>query len=165
MPVPKKIMDKIKNDFWSSPDNELLDLKDSELVKFLEWFESNANKFEISNNPNKKLINKSNIPGRCFGNSQIISINNPQEYSEGFIKVKGTYNLHGFNIKDNTVEDYTVLSNPEVFKDDNGNLPTEYYGILIPKDFITKHNNHLIKINSMNIPQLIDKYYKPLEIS
>ena len=160
MAVPRQIMEKIKQDFWTSPYNELLDLTESESNQFLEWFGNTVNKFEISNKPDEKLINDSNIPGRCFGNSQIISINNPQEYYEGFVKSKDGFNLHGFNIKNKTVEDYTVLSNPNNFKDSNGNLPSEYYGIMIPKNFITEHNIQDIETNSYNISQLIDKYFK-----
>jgi len=160
MSVPKDIMEKIRLDFWTSPDNELLELNNSERAGFLEWFEKTANKIWTSSNPDKRLISDSNITGRCFGNSQIIAINNPQEYCEGFMKCKDGYNLHGFNFANNAVEDYTVLSNPNDFKDNNGNLPSEYYGILIPKEFIKKHNILLIESNSIKIPQLIDKYYK-----
>jgi len=104
--------------------------------------------------------NKTNILGRCFGNSQAITLSENIDYFEGFMKCNDNFILHGFNVYNNEVIDYTVNSNKCKFKDRDGNLPSEYYGIKINKNIIIKYNKDLIKEKSLNIRPLLKKLFE-----
>jgi len=162
MSISKDILNLIIHDYNSSPDNNQLSIADTEIEKFWNWFMKNAEKYDVSKNNDESLIGEHNIAGRCFGNSQNIALKNNKSYHEGFMKSKMGFVLHAFNTNENKVEDYTALSNKDKkeFIDDNGNLPTEYYGVKIPNDFIDEHNSDGIKNNDVNISHLIGTYFK-----
>ncbi len=150
----------IKSDFQSSPDNQIIDLSDStKQMAFGEWFEKRSIKLNVCDKPNKSLINKTNIAGRCYGNSQSNALQNEIEYYEGFVKLNGTNIMHGFNVSEGKVQDYTALSNPKEFTDWNGKSPTEYCGVKIEKEFIEKHNGEDLQKNYVNIPPLLEKLF------
>jgi len=155
-------MDQIMFDFHAGPDNQNLHFTRHEINDFWNWFGAEAINYEISNDPNYNLINSSNRPGRCFGNAQVIAINNNKSYCEGFANMQGSFNLHGFNLYNEMVEDYTVLSNQGDYRDSEGRLPSEYYGILIPNEFILQHNRFDIENNHMNIPPLLADYFRAM---
>jgi hypothetical protein len=150
----------IKSDFQSGPDNQIIDLSDKARYKdFWNWFQKKAVDLEICDKPKKELVNDSNIAGRCYGNSQVITVNENIDYYEGFVKNKGSFLMHGFNVVDGKVQDYTALSNPKDFKDWNGKLASDYCGVKIDKAFIEKHNSEDIKENYINIPPLLEKLF------
>lgn len=168
MAVHKEVIHKIKNDLNNGPNRDVLQLSESEIDNFWHWFGVSAQKFEVSKQVTSKRIGGSIRLGRCFGNSQTIALEYGKEYCEGFMKLTRSsehtprFILHGFNAFDWRAEDFTVLNNPKAFKGYNGELPDEYYGIIIPHDLIEEHNKNHIEASCINIPHLIDKYFKSI---
>lgn len=162
MGINREILNEIKTDFYTGPDNQVLNIEDKD--PFWEWFMENANGFDICKDFVDLYTNESNLTGNCFGNSLKVSHEEGIDYCEGFSKVKGSFILHGFNLIDNCVIDSTGQSNPELFQDINGRLPTEYYGIIIPTDFLpeelsTSQDNNYINISS----RLYDYYLQSID--
>lgn len=144
MSVPYFVMVKIRSDLRTSPDIERMinyGWNNEKIEAFLIWFQQKAKKLDISSNINTNPINCENIKiATCFGNAQYISIKYNLLYYEGFAYKNAElgdpgYFLHGFNMQDDRVKDFTFLCNKN-----NSKLPTEYYGILIPRKCIIKHN-------------------------
>jgi len=151
----------IKQDFYTGCDPDVLILNNENKNKFWEWFCKRAVKLNVTTSPNTLLVNgDKNIAGRCFGNSQIIALEVGLDYYEGFVKHNDTFIFHGFNAENNKVHDYTALSNERGYVDINGNLPSEYFGIKINKEFIEKHNKELIENNDFNIDHLLYKMFE-----
>ncbi len=150
----------IRRDYQSGPDNQMIDLSDPTRSKqFWEWFESRAIDLDVCDSPSEDLINDSNIPGRCYGNAQIITVNNGLEYYEGFVKNKDSFLMHGFNVSNGKVQDYTALSNSKDFTSWNGKPASQYCGVKIEKGFIDKYNADYIEQNYFNIPPLLEKLF------
>lgn len=122
--------------------------------KFMEWFLENAYSFKTSSILNESIINDSKvIANRCFGNSQYIANKYNSEYVEGFILYEDSYIPHGFNLCSDRVNDFTLTKVSSVNK-----LPKEYYGIIIPIDFIIKKQREDIDLPSINTPLIIEYF-------
>jgi hypothetical protein len=161
MAIQEETFKDIYTSFNMGPDNQLLGLSEEEMVLFWNWFRENAVNYEISDNLDKELIGKENVvAGRCFGNSQEIAIEENKNYCEGFMKSKDGFIMHGYNIDKNLVEDYTVKSYVPEFTDINGNLPSEYYGIIIPNAFVEKLNGENLKNGKFENSCLIAQYFR-----
>lgn len=161
MAIESTTLDTIKRDFGTGPDTEVLNLNHTERGKFWNWFNKRAIKLNKSSSPRKHLISKEkNICGRCYGNSQTITLSENIKYCEGFVKINGSFILHGFNVEENNVHDYTVLSNESDFTDINGQLPSEYYGVEISQEFIEQYNKVAIENGEMNIDPLLKRLFE-----
>lgn len=147
------------NNPWA--DNSMYDFKSAEEEQaFKEWFIRNAKEYTI--NPSFKFkseIMQQVIPGGCFGNGQYISVNTEAHYIEGLVAPNGEYTFndyipHGFNTLNNKVIDYTykkvVQETPQYLSE----MPTKYWGVEIPKEYILTSNG-----NSRNKPQ---DFHRPL---
>lgn len=156
--ISEELLNKIKESYALGSDNESLSFRDeNEQRNFWIFFKENANNYVISESSNASLINESNLSSRCFGNAQKICVNNSMIYCEGFYLVHGEHVFHAFNLNsDNTVEDYTVLSNPEVY----GNGVIEYCGICIDENFICELNLEKLTEDQKNIPFLVLEYFR-----
>jgi hypothetical protein len=134
MAISREILNQIKFDFYTGADNETLTIDQTD--PFWDWFMTNAGSYSPCEGFDTYYTGQNAIAGNCFGNSQKVSIQEGINYCEGFCKVNGIFILHGFNILDDCVIDSTVQSNPDSFRDRNRNLPTEYYGVIIPNELI-----------------------------
>ncbi|WP_319503755.1 hypothetical protein [Bacteroides graminisolvens] len=127
-------------------------LYDTEVEDFFIWFFENAYVFDVSSTLDEAILNdRKIIESRCFGNSQYIANKYRKGYLEGFI-LYSTYDIyipHGFNMHDEKVEDYTLAPN---------DLSSEYYGIIIPIDFVLKYNGKDIDSPSANASLLVEYY-------
>jgi len=139
MAINREILNQIKFDFYTGADNETLTIDQTD--PFWDWFMTNAGSYSPCEGFDTYYTGQNAITGNCFGNSQKVSIQEGINYCEGFCKVNGIFIFHGFNILDNCVIDSTVQSNPNSFMDRNRNLPTEYYGVLIPNNLIEGNPN------------------------
>jgi len=163
MAISNIILSQIKGDFYRGSDTLTLIFNNQEEENlFWSWFKENAVKYKFKDKLEYNTLMDRIIPSRCFGNSQVIALKMEKDYGEGFVKVEGNFILHGFNIHGIFAEDYTIAKSPQSFKDTGGKLPSEYYGIIIPKDFMTEENKQLIDENDTNIPFLISKYFLAL---
>lgn len=117
-----------------------------EKLAFKEWFIGNAKKYTNyrSYNFEPDLIKQVILSG-CYGNGQYIAIKTKAQYAEGLVMANGTYTFneyipHGFNIINNKVIDYSykkiLLKTPQYLP----KMPTQYFGIEIPKEYILTHN-------------------------
>lgn len=135
---------------------------------FKEWFIENAKEYPI--NPSFKFeseIMQQVIPAGCYGNSQYISVNTQARYAEGLVVPHGKYTFndyipHGFNILKNKVVDYTykkiVQETPQYLPE----MPTKYWGIEIPKEYIlTIHGNNENKPLDFHRPLLL-QYWRDI---
>ena len=61
-------------------------------------------------------------------------------YYEGFTLINNHYHLHAFNSLNGRVLDVTAMNQADFFQDINGILPSIYYGINSPGDFIKAQN-------------------------
>lgn len=119
---------------------------DYEKQAFKEWFIKNAKKY--TNNPfynfEPNLIKQIFLSG-CYGNSQYIAINTMANYVEGLVWANGTYTFneyipHGFNTINNKVVDYSYKKILQEAPRYLSKMPTEYWGIEIPKEYILSSN-------------------------
>ena len=157
MAIEDNVLTDIRYDFSTGPDTEENNFANDE--PFWNWFQENANSYSLCNNEDLDYTDENNLPGNCFGNSQKITLQNDIDYCEGFININGAYILHGFNIFNNCVIDSTIQSNPNSFRDNSGELPSEYLGVVIPKAFV--EDNSSLDVNEINInqPSLLYEYY------
>ena len=134
------------NQYKDPWDREIHNFAIGEEEIFMEWFLENANVYtNIEKIFTFEQIYDENIKkNRCFGNSQYITNKCNKTYAEGFILYPFNQNLlpdryiiHGFNLENEIVLDYTLnkVILPEY-------LPKEYFGIIIPKEFITQYYNN-----------------------
>lgn len=156
--ISDEVMAEIRLGYQGGLDNQTLIFNnEDEKNRFWEWFQIEAEHFDISNSPNQSHIGVQNIAGRCFGNSQTICLNHNLDYCEGFILKNYDSIFHGFNLNiDGHVEDYTALSHPDVF----GTGSKEYYGVLIDNNFICEHNLEDLVDGAMNIQHLLYLYFR-----
>ncbi|KAA5538611.1 hypothetical protein [Adhaeribacter rhizoryzae] len=160
MAISNEILSKIKVDFYRGSDNQtLLFYNQGQEELFWYWFKKNAIKYEPKDKLQVNKLKEGIIPSRCFGNSQVMAYKKDKDYCEGFVEVKEDFIFHGFNVHGIFAEDYTIAKNPKHFKYSGGKLPSEYYGIIIPRDFMIKENKQLIDENDATIPFLIYKYF------
>lgn len=138
----KKIEINLYKDPW---DKEMHNFAPGEEDQFMEWFLENANVYtSIEKELTFKQLSDKNIQrNRCFGNSQYITNKYGKTYAEGFILhpfnqelLPDHYLIHGFNLENETILDYTL--NKVIVSE---YLPKEYFGIIIPKEFITQNYN------------------------
>ena len=135
------------NQYKDPWDKEMHNFAPGEENKFMEWFLDNANIYtSIDKGFTFEQTSDKNIQrNRCFGNSQYITNRYNKTYAEGFINYPfneflpfdiNRYLIHGFNLENETVLDYTLnkVIMPEC-------LPKEYFGIIIPKEFIIQNYN------------------------
>lgn len=138
----KKIEINLYKDPW---DKEMHNFAPGEEDKFMEWFLENANVYtSIEKTFTFEQIYDENIQrNRCFGNSQYLTNKYNHTYAEGFVLypfnqelLPDHYLIHAFNLENETVLDYTLnkVITPKY-------LPKEYFGIIIPKEFITHNYN------------------------
>lgn len=153
--IDAQTLEGIKLDFYSGPGQETLIIPPHEASLFWEWFHDNCIYFGelFSNAP--PFNTHEFIAGRCFGNAQTVTINNGLDYYEGFVRRKGEYILHGFNLLDGGVLDVTALNNPEHFLGFDGEPTNHYIGVNIPFDLITQYNLNDIQAETVNINCLI----------
>lgn len=128
---------------------------------FWQWFKTNAINLPIlqANTENYKDILK---PGRCYGNSQMISKSVNNEYIEGFMKFNTDFIPHGFNGNGSSYLDYTISAFPQNYKRYNNTLPSNYIGISIPIPIIEALNPEVEKYPNNNKSLLYD-YFKCLQ--
>jgi len=110
MAINAKLIAEIRFDFSTGSDTEENHFENDE--EFWNWFQENANEYSVCQEEDTSFSNQDNLPGNCFGNSQRLSLQNDIDYCEGFLKVKGTFIFHGFNVRNNCVIDSTIQSNP-----------------------------------------------------
>lgn len=133
------------NQYKDPWDKEMHNFALGEEDKFMEWFLENANVYTFIEKvfTFEQIYDKNIKINRCFGNSQYITNKYNKTYAEGFILypfnqklLPDHYLTHGFNLENETVLDYTLnkVISPEY-------LPKEYFGIIIPKEFIIQNYN------------------------
>lgn len=136
----------LENSFPWNKDPFYIFNNDDEKLAFKKWFIENANKYEINSfyKYASDLLGQVILSG-CYGNGQYISIKTDAHYVEGLVLANGTYTFneyipHGFNIIDNKVIDYSykkiLLEAPQYLS----KMPTQYFGIEIPKEYILTQN-------------------------
>lgn len=115
---------------------------EDEEQEFKEWFKKTAKHYPVNDHYHfsPQLLQKV-IPSGCYGNGQYLSINNDIKYAEGIVcpyetHASGEYISHGFNIKNNNVVDYTYKKITKKSPHHLPKMPSEYWGVEIPKDFI-----------------------------
>lgn len=148
------------NNPWAD-ENSMYEFNSTEEEQsFKEWFIENAKEYEI--NPSFKFsseIMQQIVPAGCYGNSQYIAIKTQAHYVEGLVLANGKYTFnelipHGFNTIKNKVIDYTYKKVNQVSPQCLPKMPTKYWGVEIPKEYILISNG-----NSRNKPQ---DFHRPL---
>jgi len=130
---------------------------------FWTWFQENAEVFFVNPAYNIHETDENMHSGNCFGNSQSNSVRSHKDYAEGFVTAGYELIFHGFNINENNqVEDITVQNNLANFTDNYNNLPDEYYGIIIPQEYLNENLPEDIGDNFFNKDALIFEYYNSL---
>jgi len=157
MTIEANVLNDIRYDFSTGPDTEENNFANDE--PFWNWFRENTNSYYQCDIKDLAYTDESNLPGNCFGNSQRITQQDDLEYCEGFVKVNGAYIFHGFNVLNNCIIDSTIQSNPNSFIDNSGELPSEYIGVVIPKDFVEDNASLDVTETSINQPSLLYEYY------
>lgn len=156
--ISENIASEIRRDFNVSPDQEMLPISVGEAELFWDWFRkcSELTTVDVDLPPR---INDKSLLGQCYANSQFEAVNNNCDYCEGFMKVKGHFYYHAYNVSLNRVVDVTAN---EYFIDDvTGLLPIDYYGIIIPNDLIWDINGEAIDTYEKNrIKPLLKTYWE-----
>lgn len=140
------------NDPWNNDPFYLFE-NDSERIAFKEWFLKEAKKYNYHTHYkySQELL-ESIIPAGCYGNGQYLAIKDKNKYVEGLVSPNGTYVNdeyipHGFNLAQKRVVDFTykkiVNETPKYLS----KLPTEYWGIEIPYDYILQESKKNEKIS------------------
>jgi hypothetical protein len=160
MGITRDQLTRIKNDYYSGPLNEALDIEANN--PFWDWFMENANSFSVCEDFKDTFTNEKYLSGNCIGNSISICHDEGIEYSEGFTRVKGLYIFHSFNIFDNCVIDSTTQSNQPQFRDAKGELPTEYYGAIIPNDLLPVKSSDPQNSDYINLSSKIYDHFEQM---
>jgi len=147
----------IKTDFYTSPDSDTLKIPSDS--GFWLWFRDNSERIPLGSKEITIEDHELYKSGNCMGNSQNYAICQELDYYEGFVETHNGLSLHGFTVSAGNVVDVTVLCNKSNFRDLNGNLPNNYYGIQIPLDFVKGNTPDDIESNFINLPPLIYDYY------
>ncbi|RKD16250.1 hypothetical protein BCY91_05085 [Pelobium manganitolerans] len=112
----------IIHDFSTNADHETLIIPTEQRDNFWFWFQNKAEQYDLVY-VDEKLVNEKFLAGRCYGNAQIVSVENDYEYAEGFAKATDRYILHGFNLRDISVVDVTAQNHVDSFEQYLGGLP------------------------------------------
>ncbi|WP_169316167.1 hypothetical protein [Mucilaginibacter paludis] len=126
-------------DYYQSDDQHTLMITPDEADQFWDWFQNNAVAMQVDGAAG--IQNSLYVVGECFHNAQTEAVQNGSRYAEGFMVVNGHNYLHAFNLIGGQAADVTVNSHPDTFRQDNGALPNQYYGLEIPQDFIGAPGN------------------------
>ncbi len=139
-------------------------IPDDEKKKFWKWFQTNADYYEPKS---MESLQETKFSGRCFDIAQKTNKHQNIDYVEGFVELSGEAVFHGFNLENDKVADYTAKKHLSEYIQMNGNkLPSKYYGIKIPSDFIESQNSIYLNKDEFNIPFLLYEYFKmQIEIS
>lgn len=131
---------RIRMDYYQSDDQHTLMITPEEADQFWDWFQNNVVAMAV----NGAAVIQNNAlyaAGECFHNAQTEAEQNGSRYAEGFMVVNGRHYLHAFNLIGGQAADVTVNSHRDTFRQDNGTLPDQYYGLEIPQDFINAPGN------------------------
>lgn len=139
----------------------------SELDKqtFNQWIAGNLKELTTIDSydsvlPSKEIINKITERGyqhvhyQCHYSAKAATIFDENlKYYTGFIKRNHFYNFitHSFNFDNSQIVDFARIENPDdkITSAESG-LPNVYYGIEIPREFVTKFKRETIEYKSMN---------------
>ena len=105
------------------------------------------------------------IPGGCYGNGQYISSILNIGYVEGLVLPNGRYVFdeyipHGFNIINGKVIDYSYKKITEENPYHLPEMPTEYWGIEIPSEYLSINNSDKTKKTSVFHRPLLLQYWR-----
>lgn len=120
---------------------------EDEKQTFKKWFIDNAVHYSVDNQYKfDSNILSEIIPGGCYGNGQYISLNLKIGYVEGLVLPNGYYVFdeyipHGFNIINGKVIDYTYKKITKETPHYLPKMPTEYWGIEIPLEYLYANNS------------------------
>ena len=157
MTISREKLTELQTDFYTGPDCQDLIIESKD--PFWNWFMENANPYDLCEEFKEMFIEEDIIPGNCYGNSTKLAHREGLDYCEGFTKVKGINIFHSFNLFDNCVIDCTVQNNQQTFADTNGEIPREYYGVVIPDEFLPTQSTDSQSRDYLNLSPLIYSYY------
>lgn len=131
---------RIRMDYYQSDDQNTLMTTPDEADQFWDWFQNNAVAMPIDGAGG--IQNHARYAaGECFRNAQTEALQNGSRYAEGFIVVNAHNYSHAFNVIGGRVTDVTANSHLDTFRQANGMLPDQYYGVEIPQNFIDVPSN------------------------
>ncbi len=152
--IEDNTLNHIIHDFSTSADHETLIIPTEQRDSFWGWFQNKAEQYDLVY-VDEQLVNEKFLAGRCYGNAQIVSVENGYEYAEGFAKATDRYILHGFNLRDNSVVDVTAQNHVDSFEQYLGGIPNVYVGVKIPLEVIQQYNGDSIRNGHININHLL----------
>lgn len=156
--IDKHTLNHIFRDFSTSTDQETLIIPGEQQKDFWSWFQKASDQYDVVN-VEEQLVSHRFLAGECYGNAQIVSIENGIEYLEGFAKATDRYIFHGFNFLDNAIIDVTVQNNTDDFVQHLGGIPNFYVGIKIPLEVIQEYNGDSLKNGHFNINHLLYRMF------
>ncbi len=125
---------------------------------FWKWFENKAIQLPVIQVNTEKFASILK-EARCYGNSQTIAISSNYKYYEGFLQLNDDFIPHGFNGNQSEYHDYTISAFPDNYYQNNRTLPSNYYGVLIPVEFINEYSPNVKALPNDN-NSLIYSYFK-----
>ena len=139
---------------------------EDEKQAFKKWFIDNAEHYSIDKQYKfePKILSEM-IPGGCYGNGQYISSILNIGYVEGLVLPNGRYVFdeyipHGFNIINGKVIDYSYKKITEENPYHLPEMPTEYWGIEIPSEYLSINNSDKTKKPSVFHRPLLLQYWR-----
>jgi len=136
----------------------------NELDNFFDWFSQKGEIFPVVCNKdlNADIREERLVPNCCFSNGQYLAHKYREqeiEYAEGYvlyedhIQFREDYISHGFNIFNGKVTDYTLAP---LIESDRFTPQEEYYGVIIPLEYIMEKRGRDIENIGPYCPLIID---------
>lgn len=161
MAIPEEMIRQFRASIENEFKGEQLVIPEADKESFWNWFQNNA--LAMGTVPLDSL-EETQFRGICFDIGQKIQKSKSIDYCEGFLLLGDEPVYHGYNLKDNKVLDYTAKKHLMDYKKMNLNkLPSEYYGVIIPKDFIEAENSEFLEGDQINLPPLLYKFFKSMK--